>query len=240
MTNDPKKAGRGRRATVASALPDDDEALQGLAAAAFLSPAPSAGAGARAVLSAVREEAPAPTAAAPALPAAGGASAATPAPAEAPPALPAGTAPDAAQTAPVPAPDPNRDFIRQATIGVDAGIVARFREYQRKEANRTKVKPSNLDVVFAALRAAKDRERAIVQSHQPKVPDGERWGRPVPGRRSGGPRLSSQINYRPTVGELADITQLAEQSGAESVSAFLNMLLDDFLPASGSRAAPQP
>jgi hypothetical protein len=119
---------------------------------------------------------------------------------------------------------------------VDAQVAARFRNYQVTEAARTKVRPSNVEVVFAALSAAEGSYREIVESRRPKVPDGQRWGRPVPGRRTGAPRLSSVINYRPTVGELEDITQLATDSGADSVSAFLNILLDDFLPQARARS----
>lgn len=243
MNDDSTKHPRGRRASVVSALPEDDDALAGLAAAAFGGQSRAGGPAGRGTLSAVPVTAPAETTPAaatsradssPAVPAS--AASAT---------QPAGHAGPAADSAPATAPDPeadpSRDFIRQATIQVDAQIVTRFREYQRREANRNKgVRPSNLDVVFAALSAADGREKDIVASHRPHVPEGQRWGRPLPGRRTGGSRLSSQINYRPSVGELADITQLAAKSGADSVSAFLNMVLDDFLPAAGSRTAQRP
>jgi hypothetical protein len=124
---------------------------------------------------------------------------------------------------------------------VDAQVAARFREYQKREAARPNgVKPSNLDVIFAALNATEGRHTQIVDSRKPRAPEGQRFGRPVPGRRSGGTRLTSQVNYRPSVGELAEITALAQKSGAGSVSAFLNMLLDEFLPPARSKTAANP
>jgi len=230
---------RPRQPAVPSGLPDDDDdALARLAEAAFAPQAAPAGGARRALSVAV---------AAPVLSAgaASDASHISGVPAEQPPADPADQAArrevdlarEAAQSS---AGDPTRDYIRQATIGVDAQVAARFRDYQRREAARTGVKPSNLEVIFAALRAADGRYVEIVESRRPRVPDGQRWGRPVPGRRTGAPRLPSQINYRPSVGELADITQLAADAGADSVSAFLNMLLDEFLPKARSRTAPQP
>jgi hypothetical protein len=48
-------------------------------------------------------------------------------------------------------------------------------------------------------------------------------------------RLSSQINYRPTHAEVAEIKRLQHEAGAPSLSAFLDAVLDEFLPPLTSR-----
>jgi hypothetical protein len=122
------------------------------------------------------------------------------------------------------------DLIRQATISVDANVAERFRRYQKREA-RNGPAPSNAEVVFRALDAAAGRYAEVVASRMPQPAPGRHFGAPVPGRRvSSEARLASQINYRPTYGEIAEIKRLQKQAGARSVSAFLDAALDAFLP----------
>jgi hypothetical protein len=125
---------------------------------------------------------------------------------------------------------PHGDLIRQATISVAAGVAERFRAYQRQQAAHGPA-PSNAEVVFRALDACRDRYAAVVASRQPQPEPGRRFGAPVPGRRvTSEARLSSQINYRPTHAEVAEIKRLQQEAGAPSVSAFLDAVLDEFLP----------
>lgn len=125
---------------------------------------------------------------------------------------------------------PHGDLIRQATINVAAGVAERFRAYQRQQAAEGPA-PSNAEVVFRALDACRGRYAEVVASRQPQAEPGRLFGAPVAGRRvSSEARLSSQINYRPTYREVAEIKRLGEQAGAQSVSAFLDAVLDEFLP----------
>jgi hypothetical protein len=119
------------------------------------------------------------------------------------------------------------DFIRQSTVNVDASVAERFRRFQK----RSDPAPSNAEIIFLALEAADGHERQIVDARRPALPEGRRFGRAVPGRRPAGTRLTVQINFRPTIGELQLIKQLTEVSGAGSVSSFVNAMLDEFLPA---------
>ena len=229
------RPGRGRRG---GGLPDDDDALDALSALANKALPPAA---ARPLAAVPRVQDPPPP------PAAQPAQAATP---EANPAA----APSPAQTAaaeqvrPVrsapPVQDSDRDdepaadggtvdFIKQSTVQVDAQVVQRFRRYQDRE----RPKPSNAEVIFRALDAARDRYRDIIDARRPQLPEGRHFGRAVPGRRPAGSRLATQINFRPTVGEEAEIKKLSTESGADSMSAFINAVLDEFLPGGGTRAA---
>jgi len=123
------------------------------------------------------------------------------------------------------------DLIRQATINVDANVAERFRLYQRREA-RNGPAPSNAEVVFRALDACEGRYSEVVAARVPQPAPGRRFGgAPVPGRRvTTEARLASQINYRPTYGEVAEIKRLQKHAAARSVSAFLDAVLDAFLP----------
>lgn len=118
------------------------------------------------------------------------------------------------------------DMIKQSTVSVDAGVSQRFKQFQRSG----NPPPANADVIFQALNDARGRYRSIIEALKPQVPEGQLFGRPVAGRRSPGTRLTTQINFRPTVGEERLIKSLARQSGAASMSAFVNAVLDDFLP----------
>ena len=125
---------------------------------------------------------------------------------------------------------PHGDLIRQATINVAAGVAERFRAYQRQQAAEAAA-PSNAEVVFRALEACRGRYAEVVASRRPQAEPGRLFGAPVAGRRvSSEARLSSQINYRPTYAEVAEIKRLAQQAEALSVSAFLDAVLDEFLP----------
>jgi hypothetical protein len=125
---------------------------------------------------------------------------------------------------------PHGNLIRQATINVAAGVAERFRAYQRQQAAEGPA-PSNAEVVFRALEACRGRYAEVVASRRPQAEPGRLFGAPVAGRRvSSEARLSSQINYRPTYAEVAEIKRLGEQAGAQSVSAFLDAVLDEFLP----------
>jgi hypothetical protein len=130
----------------------------------------------------------------------------------------------------------NSNLIRQATINVGADVAQRFRRYQDAFTGSA---PSNAEVVFRALDACEDRYSEVVASRRPQPKPGRRFGSaPVPGRRATSEaRLSSQINYRPTYGELAQIRRLRKQAGARSVSAFLDAVLDAFLPPLKGTAA---
>jgi hypothetical protein len=127
---------------------------------------------------------------------------------------------------------PHRDLPRQASITVDAEVAQRFRAYQRQQASNG---PTlfNHQVVFLALRACRGRYADVVARHQPQAePEAEfPFGAPVPGRRATSEaRSTSQLNFRPTHGEFAAIRQLQKEAEAPSVSAFLNAVLDEFLP----------
>jgi hypothetical protein len=173
----------------------------------------------------------APTAAAPARPAAPAASE----PAAEAPVRPSQSAPpdQDADGEDEPAAGGTEEFIKQSTVQVDAHVVQRFRKYQDRERPR----PSNAEVIFRALDDARDRYRDIIDARRPQLPEGRHFGRAVPGRRPAGSRLATQINFRPTVGEEAEIKQLSTDSGADSMSAFINAVLDEFLPGGGTRAA---
>ena len=125
---------------------------------------------------------------------------------------------------------PHRDLPRQASITIDAEVAQRFRAYQRQQASQG---PTlfNHQVVFLALRECRDRYTEVVARHQPQSEPGELFGALVPGRRATSEaRPTSQLNFRPTHGELAGIRRLQKEAGAPSVSAFLNAVLDEFLP----------
>jgi hypothetical protein len=129
------------------------------------------------------------------------------------------------------------DLIRQATINVDADVAMRFRAYQRREG-RDGPTPSNAEVIFRALDASEGRYREIVADRVPQPAPGRRFGGGhVPGRRvTREARLTSQINYRPTYGEVSEIKRLQRQAGAASVSALLDAVLADFLPPLRARS----
>jgi len=210
-----------------SNLPDDDDALAALAAAgnaAFGAPAqPAAGRPLAAV------------------PAVSGTAAGSPipAPGQAPEQLtadaPRANVADDARIAAQDGRDDPRDepagggtanFIKQSTVQLDLDVARRFRKYQERD----KPKPSNAEVVFRAVDAAYGRYADIIDARRPQLPEGRRLGRAVPGRRPPGTRLPTQINFRPTVREEAEIKRLATEAGAESMSAFVNAMLDEFLP----------
>jgi len=213
MATEPRSAKEKRRTT----LPDDDEALAALADAAFGPPGrsrslaavptvqqPAAGQGAATLASD-------PAAAQPAAAAAAGLSVTAPDPASAVDDEPTGG---------------TADWIKQSTVQVDAGVAQRFKRYKSRQPDN----PSNAEVVFRAVDAARGRERAIIDARRPQLPEGRRLGRAVPGRRPAGTRLPTQINFRPTVAEEAEIKRLAREAGADSMSAFVNAMLDDYLP----------
>jgi hypothetical protein len=224
------RPGRGRRG---GGLPDDDDALDALSALANKALPPAA---ARPLAAVPPVQDPPPPAAQPA-------EAATPAAAPSPAQAAAAEQPRPVRSAPPvqdsdsddePAADGGtEDFIKQSTVQVDAQVVQRFRRYQDRE----RPKPSNAEVIFRALDAARGRYRDIIDARRPQLPEGRHFGRAVPGRRPAGSRLATQINFRPTVGEEAEIKKLSAESGADSMSAFINAMLDEFLPGGGTRAA---
>jgi hypothetical protein len=118
------------------------------------------------------------------------------------------------------------DWIKQSTVTIEAQVKQRFKDYQEAE----KPTPSNVEVVFAALNACDGRYAQVIQARKPQMPEGQRFGRAVPGRRTGPPVLTTQLNYRPTVGEEKEIKRLSRASGATSMSAFINAVLDAYLP----------
>jgi hypothetical protein len=130
---------------------------------------------------------------------------------------------------------PHRDLPRQASITIDAEVALRFRAYQRQQASQG---PTlfNHQLVFLALRECRGRYAEVVARHQPQSEPGELFGALVPGRRATSEaRPTSQLNFRPTHGELAGIRRLQKEAGAPSVSAFLNAVLDEFLPPLAGR-----
>jgi hypothetical protein len=131
--------------------------------------------------------------------------------------------------------DDVEDFVKQSNILLDVGVERRFRAYQDDAVRHGRPRPKNHQVVFDALNATDGRYRDVVEARKPKAPEGARFGRPVRGRQAGGPRLTTQVNFRPTVGERREIEQLAREAGAESTSAFLNAVLDEFLPPATRR-----
>jgi hypothetical protein len=228
------RPGRTRR----SGLPDDDDALSALSALAnqALPSAPArlaavTAAPPAAAAAAQPREDPAPVRPAVAAPV----SVAPVAQAAAAPVHPVRPAPPAQDSGAddEPAADGTEDFIKQSTVQVDAQVAQRFRRYQDKE----RPKPSNAEVIFRALDSAQDRYQDIIDARRPRLPEGRHFGRAVRGRRPAGTRLATQINFRPTVGEEAEIKKLSQDSGAESMSAFINAVLDEFLPGGGPRAA---
>jgi hypothetical protein len=223
-----ERTSRGRRTTPRGGLPpDDDLSIFAKAVGDADDPAPAAR-----PLAAVPRQASGDTADAvpPAL--------AHPAAASGPEPV-SGGPPDAEPAAAVPAGHPadedlpavpHGDLIRQATISVGATIAERFRQYQKSEGSEGPA-PSNAEVIFRALDACAGRYPEIVAERMPQAAPGRRFGAPVPGRRaSTEARLASQINYRPTYAEAAEIRRLQAESGARSVSAFLDAVLDAFLP----------
>lgn len=132
---------------------------------------------------------------------------------------------DASGGAPEPGWDPE-NLIKQSTVSLDASVKQRVKQYQRAETPP----PSNAEVIFRALDASEGRYRQIIEATRPQLPEGRRFGRAVAGRRQPGSRLTTQMNYRPTLGEEREIKKLAAESGAQSMSAFVNAVLDSWLP----------
>lgn len=210
-------------------LPDDDGSMQALSALAS-----------QALRPATR-----PVAAVPAMQPAAAPAQEDPAPQHLPPApavpqRPLAVAPErpvpsapAAGSVDEPAAGSTQYFIKQATVQVDASVAQRFRLFRKSQDPE----PSNAEVIFRALAAADGRYRQIIDARRPQLPPGRRFGGPVPGRKQPGTRLLTQINFRPTVGEDAEIKKLAQDSGADSMSAFINAVLDDYLPAARTRGA---
>lgn len=131
---------------------------------------------------------------------------------------------------------PHRDLPRQVSITIDAEVAQRFRAYQRRQTSQG---PTlfNHQVVFRALQSCEGRYAEIVARHQPQPEPGELFGAPVPGRRTTSEaRPTGQLNFRPTHGEHAAIRRLQTEAGAPNVSAFLNAVLDEFLPPLGRGA----
>jgi hypothetical protein len=173
------RPGRGRRG---GGLPDDDDALDALSALANKALPPAA---ARPLAAVPPVQDPPPPAAQPA-------EAATPAAAPSPAQAAAAEQPRPVRSAPPvqdsdsddePAADGGtEDFIKQSTVQVDAQVVQRFRRYQDRE----RPKPSNAEVIFRALDAARGRYRDIIDvdlggppaaGWPPRSTSGRQWGR---------------------------------------------------------------
>jgi hypothetical protein len=123
----------------------------------------------------------------------------------------------------------------QATVAISVDVARRFRRYQNQRAAKgAGQRPSNGEIVFAALNASKERFAQIVAERQPKPEAGQLFGAPVPGRRTAsGAQPTQQLSFRPTPAEKALIARLARESGAASMAAFLNAVLDDWLARQG-------
>ena len=122
----------------------------------------------------------------------------------------------------------------QATVAVSVDVAARFRRLQKQLTGSDGQRPSNGEIVFAALNASQGRYSEIVAARQPKPKAGQLFGAPLPGRRpTSGATPSQQLSFRPTQDEKALIAQLARDSGAASMAAFLTAVLDDYLTAQG-------
>jgi hypothetical protein len=207
-------SGRRRRADGPADLGDElghDPALQSLAAQ-------TTSAAQRPVL------VPPPSPQAPAEPpATGPGSAQLPGPATQQPAVPAAAHP-------VSEPGPSTG---QATVAVSVDVAQRFRRHQNHLATKGG-RPSNGAIVFAALNEGQGRFSEIVAARQPRPEPGQLFGAPVPARRLTSEAKPSQpLSFRPTPQEKALIAELAKQSGAASMAAFLDAVLDDYLARHG-------
>ena len=244
--SDTKRPPRAHR-PASTVLPADDDSLAelarlagfGAAAPATAGPGPRPGQAAPVPAVAAQPADAAPAPALPVFPPPAPAAAAAPAPAppvfaEPRPQVQAPVSGDAA------AGEGSEDFITQATIQVGASVATRFKAYQREEDHSTRIKPTNAEVIFRALDELRGRYAQIVAARRPQLPEGRMFGRPVAGRRVAGTELRSQINYRPTVGERAAIREIWQSAGAESESAFINALLDEFLPAAAPTGRARP
>jgi hypothetical protein len=169
----------------------------------------------------------------------------SPPPLPAPAGTPAAAAPaeqDSATQAPQDVSDPGADadvtapgsHLTQTTVNVAIDVAARFRRYTRRESLHNNM------AVFSALNAGKGRYREIVAARQPQ-PDPSVLFTPAPRQRvTTEARPTTQLNFRLTYEQLGQIKQLARQAGAKSTAAFIDAVLDEFLPAAkktpGTRA----
>jgi hypothetical protein len=123
------------------------------------------------------------------------------------------------------------NLTRQATVTVSLDVYQRFMHYINQQANLTGRRPYNQEVMAWALNSADGRYQEIVDQRRPRTEPGQRFGSRVPGRRiAADTTLTSQLSWRPTHAELADIKRLARISGAGSMAAFITYVLDAFLP----------
>jgi hypothetical protein len=183
----------------------------------------------------------------------GGGRATQPAPGAARPALstvpdPAGQRP-AAGTTPLPvAPRPPvadaepgyetaAGGTQQATVLISSDVRARFTAYRKARAGSGPM-PTNTQVVFAALNDCAARYRQIVASKRPTPNPAVLFGSEyVPGRRTTTEaRPSTQLSFRLTPRERAALKAQADAADASSVSAFVDAVLDDWLPQGRRRA----
>jgi hypothetical protein len=125
-------------------------------------------------------------------------------------------------------------------VQISDDVAQRFRRYQRQLAGRGP-RPSNGLIVFEALNAAQGRYREVVDARRPKPDPAKPFGSHVPGRRrSLEARPTLQLSFRPSRTEMAAIQRLADETDAGSVVAFIEAVLDAFLPpAAGGRAHTQ-
>ena len=140
----------------------------------------------------------------------------------------------AVDTSQVPAerslPDPAADIVRQSTVLVSFGVAQRFDLYRRQRA-ALEPRPTNTEVIFRALNSAHGKYADLVTASQPQAEPGQLFGAHVRGRRQTvEARRTTQLSFRPTFGESEMIQQLAQDAGASSMSAFLDVVLDAFLP----------
>jgi len=121
-------------------------------------------------------------------------------------------------------------MVRQATVLLRVNVRARFTAYQRRHGGKGAM--PNTQVVFDALNACRHRYHEIMARRRPAAEPGLLFdaaqGR---GRRTTtDARPSSQLSFRPTHAQLGQLKQIAEAEGAPSVSAFVDAVLDAWLP----------
>ncbi|MFD6465230.1 hypothetical protein [Streptomyces goshikiensis] len=119
----------------------------------------------------------------------------------------------------------------QVTSLVDVTVVARFNAYQTAQKVKTGAEPANTVVVFTAINAAMKADKLGELSRPPEGDPDDFLSIQTPGRRTSRERRRvDQLSWRPTYGQLAKIDE-AWKDFFKDRSAFINAVLDDFLPA---------
>jgi hypothetical protein len=126
------------------------------------------------------------------------------------------------------------EHLTQATAIVAITVADRFRAYKRSRT-RNGPQPTNAHLVFNTKNQADGRYADIVRAHQPRHDPALRFAPAGRQRVTTEARPTTQINFRLTYGQHREITEISEEAGARSVSALIDAILDDFLPAAPPR-----